>query len=129
MTPEQTHRLISLKDRSDVFNYVIDHLRRQGLPSLASGLCAYRGENGTMCAAGALMTDEEYDPRWELKMIDDLCRGNLLPNLLRERIEPHLDMVADLQKFHDNYLEYDDGIFNKCTEEFVYHMRNKWNIQ
>lgn len=43
----------SLISRMDVFNYVIDHLRRQGAPSMigtdvVSSSCAYRGARGAM---------------------------------------------------------------------------------
>ena len=56
-------------DQQDVFNRVVAHARQQGRRSmLPTGSCAYRGEDGTKCFIGALITDEAY--YWRLE-----CQG------------------------------------------------------
>jgi len=124
----------SLISRMDVFNYVIDHLRRQGAPSMigtvgAASSCAYRGAGGAMCAVGALITDDEYNPAWENKRVCDLLEKNLLPPALAARFKPHEEMLQELQNFHDNYLEYVDGVFTDGVESYVDELRKKWSMK
>ena len=159
MTPEQNLRVKSLQTRSDVFNYVIDHLRRQGERSLfnralleddSAPFCAYRGiaraegDKETMCAVGALITDDEYDPSWEGMPVEPLleelealaavaslttlpCCSSVLE--LQQRLAPHRDMLVDLQYFHDVQLDYKNGDFNQSSEKVVEILREKWNIE
>ncbi len=131
MTPEENNKIKSLTDPKDIFNYVVDHLRRQGCQSLVNheGNCAYRGKGGTMCAVGALITDDEYDPTWEGNSIDLLFEKDLLTPDLKNRIQPNLEMLADLQKFHDAYLQYEDGVFTAKAESHINFYRRKWNIE
>ena len=142
MTPEQTLQVKSLVDRSDVFNYVVDHLRRQGRKSVIFGglgpYCAYRGldANPTMCAIGALITDDEYDREWEGISVANLLGGHTdlwlpepPPNSLLERLAPHEEMLIDLQSFHDGELSYTDGVFSQCSEKDLARLREKWNIE
>jgi hypothetical protein len=129
MTPEQTLQVKTLVDRSDVFNYVISHLRLQGRTSIADGICKYRGDRGTKCAVGALMTDDEYNLWWEDKHIFALIENKMLPDDLHRRLEPHLSMLDDLQQFHDNYLLFNDnGSFEKNSEAHIDELRKKWSI-
>lgn len=134
MMAEQTLQVKSLTRRLDVFNYVIDHLRRQGAPSMigtdvVSSSCAYRGASGAMCAVGALITDDEYNPAWENKRVCDLLEKNLLPPALAARLKPHEEMLQELQNFHDNYLEYVDGVFTDAVESYVDELRKQWSIK
>ena len=143
MTPEQTLQVKSLKDRSDVFNYVVDHLRLQGKQSRighgAAGfgdICAYRGDEGAMCAVGALITDDEYDPSWEGISVAHLLGGagavNAPPDSLLERLTPHEEMLIELQRFHDSLLSLPDafehGRFSESVEEFLLNLREDWKI-
>ena len=88
MTPEETLKIKSLTNPTDVFNYVVDHMQKQGKQSLFGGgnTCAYRGDGGTMCAVGCLMKDDEYDPSWEGSGVDHLMEKYLLPPDLKNRI-------------------------------------------
>ena len=127
MTPEQNIKIKSLEDRSEVFNYVIDHLRKQGERSVADGQnCAYRGVGGTMCAVGALIADDEYNPKWENKSVDQLLDQNLLPPRLKHQFFQDLAMLEDLQHFHDHSLEFENGVFSKRAEACVKSLRDKW---
>jgi hypothetical protein len=131
MTPEETLKVKSLKDRSDVFNHVVEHLRKQGTKSLHpdGGICAYRGRDENMCAVGCLIADDEYDPAWEGKAIFTIIIENLLPPDLKERVEPNMKMLTDLQSLHDNYLEYENGAFTDITQHSISYYRRKWNIE
>ena len=82
-----------------------------------------------MCAVGVLIADDEYNPTWEGNSIDFLIEKDLLPTPLMERIEPNLEMLIDLQKFHDAYLQYEDGAFTAKAESHINFYRRKWNIE
>ena len=85
----------------EVFNHVKNHLLTQGVRSLLayreskSVGCAYR-DNGKQlkCAAGSLISDEEYDPSIE---------GNTWTTLVNSGKVPfeHSMLIDDLQKIHD----------------------------
>jgi hypothetical protein len=130
MTPEETLKVKSLTDPSDIFNYVVDHLRKQGDKSLHpdGGICAYRGRNENMCAVGCLIADDEYDPSLEGRGIVLLVEENQLPPGLKARIESSLDMLADLQYFHDSCLKYMDGKFTVEAEACINNFAAKWEI-
>lgn len=145
MTPEQILQVKALRAQGDhvqIFNYVIDHLRAQG--ERAQFRCetdkadgetyAYRGvdeadsDKHTMCAVGALITDDEYEYVWEGSGIHQLLSGHSLPSDLHECLSRHEKMLQDLQTFHDYRLFYEDRSFNKKTEDHVAALRLKWNI-
>ena len=133
MTPEQTLQVKALRarsDRSEIFKYVIDHLRRQGTQALGGfgGACTYRGHGETMCAVGALITDDEYNPIWEENGIDQLLKAQHLPPDLHECLAQHEQMLVELQSFHDEWLVYEDRSFNKRSEDRVAALQEKWNI-
>ena len=133
MTPEENDKIKSLTNRSEIFNHVVEHLRRQGkeskLTNHAGGYdCAYRGDGGTMCAVGCLIADDEYDPTWEGRVIGTLLKDCILPRSLHKRLLPHEEMLCYLQYFHDCELIYEDGIFSKTTEDHLTELRNQWEI-
>ena len=82
-----------------------------------------------MCAVGCLMTDDEYDPSWENKGITVLVEQNMLTPDLNKRIESNLQMLSDLQNFHDNYLYYEDGELSEDTKIYINKLREKWEIE
>lgn len=140
MTPEQNLRVKSLQTRSEIFNYVVEHLRRQGKQSVLSdngwlvpgaSTCAYRGAGETMCAVGALIADDEYDPSWECCPVEFLFDEDV-PASLRERLAPHEEMLTDLQHFHDTHLKretaFEGGRFSEKTEGILRGLREKWDI-
>ena len=133
MTPEETMMVKLLTDRSDVFNYVVEHLRKQGCQSLSGEIgednCAYRGDGGTMCAVGVLISNDEYKPSWEGSSIYHLIEADLLPSGLKQRIKPNLEMLLDLQGFHDDNLKYVDGAFTEDSEFHINDLREKWGIE
>jgi len=93
-----------------VFEQVANHLLAQNARSIMGDRkyesCAYRGNDGMMCAAGCLIGDDEYNPLWEDKNWmalakpldeqdeDDIKRG--FPG-----VSAHIDLIQDLQVVHD----------------------------
>lgn len=62
------------KSKQETFDTVAKHLLTQKVRSFKQeagssdpyeGLCMYRGPDGTKCAAGCLIPDEDYKPEWE----------------------------------------------------------------
>lgn len=51
--------------KQEVFDKVATHLLTQKKRSYDNGSCAYRAKDGSMCAAGCLIPDEEYTPDLE----------------------------------------------------------------
>lgn len=81
-----------------VFDTAAIHLITQGVPSHEEGKrseCLYRGPNGTKCAVGAMITDEEYSPDMEGTSVF----GLRLPN----RLVPFKPILSDLQAIHDKH--------------------------
>lgn len=81
----------------EVFDWVAFNLLRQNARSKSShGPCAYRGLNGLKCAAGWLIADDEYDPKFETTTwhgVTDILRTHFV----------HDKLIFDLQQLHDGY--------------------------
>lgn len=75
------------------FTIAVEHLKRQGLASR----CDYECEDGTMCAVGALMTQDERFAMRDYPVAILVERG-----LFPERLEESYQVLYDLQRFHDN---------------------------
>lgn len=95
--------LATLKDATaqEVFDQVANHLLKQGKRSRSddvAGECAYRGDNGMMCAAGCLIADSEYVRDMDYKRggtgWDDLQKAGLVPS-------DHGELILQLQYIHD----------------------------
>lgn len=78
-----------------VFDKVAEHLIKQGKKSISKGMCMYRSPDGSKCAAGFLISDEEYRPNMENKPYQDIIEGY---NYSRK----HLRLISDLQLLHDS---------------------------
>lgn len=114
----------------EIFDIVARHLLTQRERSFVGYIgpeprCAYRGPKGLKCAVGILIPDELYRESFE-----DL-RCTMLPD--REPklawMEPHMDLLNDLQHLHDrNYagswhqrlgvVAQDHGLSPAVLEEF-----------
>lgn len=97
-------------EAQEIFDTVVAHLRTQKVQALRAdgGGCAYRGEGGTKCAIGCLVTDEEYDPTWDKGA--GICASKLveLSKSFRERVivdnekpKEILSLLDRLQSIHD----------------------------
>lgn len=84
----------------EVFEYVSKHLIKQNRKSFSiigsTGVknCVYRSSKGDKCAAGCLMSDEEYDQSMENKVWSILVSDGLIT-------DKHKDLILELQKIHD----------------------------
>ena len=87
--------LKTLPDASaqDVFNQVAFHLLNQGERAF-DGDCVYHAPDGLRCAAGCLISDDEYKDEMEWNSWLDLVDAGLAP------IE-HANLILDLQNLHD----------------------------
>jgi hypothetical protein len=105
-------------EAQQIFDTVVNHLRQQGHKSFcseeqietlelvqgSSPICAYRSPEGDKCAAGILITDEEYNVKMEGLGIATLLRyedRNFVPASLRERLGQHYELIESLQFTHD----------------------------
>ena len=103
----------------EVFDHVAEHLLKQGKRSLSaleegseysySSGCSYRGVNGTSCAVGCLIPDDEYKVVIEGVSVIELLDEKAVPTLnsLNDNIEGLQSMLLDLQVFHDNAHNWD----------------------
>ncbi|MCI0527846.1 MAG: hypothetical protein L0Y56_10460, partial [Nitrospira sp.] len=92
-----TLKTLASATQQEIFNQVAGHLIAQNEKSLSPiGIgCRYRGEAGCKCAAGCLISDEEYGPDWEGKSWFQLIEAGVVP-------EQNKDLIGELQNVHDN---------------------------
>lgn len=87
-----------------VFVYVANHLLTQNKKSMThihgvrgyGPVCAYHGSNGTSCAAGCLIADDEYESTFEQNTWTQLSDHNRVPSV-------HAVLIRNLQMIHDGY--------------------------
>lgn len=98
--------LATLKDATSqqVFDHVAKHLLTQNMQSARNGNCKYRGDGGLMCAAGCLMSDDEYAEINKRHEIDVLHGKNwgFLSDCTDAVPEIHSSLIQDLQIVHDS---------------------------
>ena len=114
------------------FDAVVAHLYKQGFPAKmgstsATSYCAYRGDNGAMCAVGCRIPDEKYSSKMEGNSLGDLLQ--YLPGAFTDEIVAYATMFSKLQEVHDQWdftgydasmtwEEYLDVKFPEVAEEF-----------
>jgi hypothetical protein len=92
-----TLKTLSEATAQQVFDQVAKHLLTQKRQSVLGIRCKYRGDKGMMCAAGALISDEEYTEKMEEKSWESLVDDGIVPTR-------HLaDLITELQDIHDQY--------------------------
>jgi hypothetical protein len=86
-----------------VYNKVRNHLLKQKTRSIGDGgICAYRGFDGTKCAAGCLIKDKHYRPEFEgITATSTVVWMALWKSGVPERA---CDVVSRLQLLHDRCL-------------------------
>lgn len=89
---------LHLATEQEIFDQVSSHLLTQNRKSKISSnhMCAYRGDEGLKCAAGCLISDEEYTEKMEENSWYNLIKLGLIP-------EHHAGLISQLQTIHDNY--------------------------
>ena len=106
-----------------VFDYVVEHLYKQGKPSMSNGKCAYRGENGLKCAAGILISDDVYQEQWDWCKISysDLCR-------IGDVQSAHEGLVIWLQNAHDYWATIGWGAMDHLDRELT-QVANRFHLE
>jgi hypothetical protein len=108
-------------EAQQIFDTVVAHLRQQKSKALSDvGSCMYRSDDGKKCAAGCLMTDEEYAPGMEGNSIGAIlasdARSNGVsipcPTSLFEKLGQHASLIRKLQIVHDSreVKDWEDGL-------------------
>lgn len=96
-------------NKQQVFDKVALHLLKQNARSLAKeasggaaqGDCAYRGENGLMCAVGCLIPDDLYDPETEGTTASNIIACDVRLQVLFEPEVASYFFLDKLQNIHD----------------------------
>lgn len=96
--------------KAEVFYFVIDHLRKQGVQAkneaLAFAFTSSSTPEGLKCAAGCLIPDDQYNSEFE-----GSCWATIAPNF--PQYEKFKWMITDLQLLHDScYYEFTLPRFN-----------------
>lgn len=88
----------------NVFETIARHLLAQNKQSRNNeGLCCYRGEEGSMCAAGVLIPNEKYDPKMDNVKSTAWC-------FIADRYSfsrNHDGLIGGLQYIHDGWAPYE----------------------
>lgn len=95
---------LSQKTEQEVFDHVKNHLLKQKKQSIHYGKCYYRLETpeGVLkCAAGCLISDEEYKTKFEDNTWMTLIHTNQVP-------PTHKRLIECLQLTHDNFDPQED---------------------
>lgn len=92
--------------KQEIYDKVCAHLAQQKTRSMKDGACAYRGDDGKMCAVGCLIPARMYRKRME-KDEDGMpgCPVNqlfrLFPAVESLLGSEHIDLLTELQDNHD----------------------------
>lgn len=105
-TVDTDQRFKSSLTIQEVFDNIVYHLgtmpeqsyntqifNKQGRPT-----CMYRNTDGNSCAVGRMIADDEYSRQMECHTVSTIVRKH---TSMKERLEVHLDLLADLQVIHD----------------------------
>ena len=120
----------NLHQLKEIFTRVKHHLLTQGVQSVTQSptgvknRCLYRGPNGTKCAIGCLISDDQYLIGLEGKPAGRRAITMSIENSLEIDIDARAIMLlARLQDLHDTTKpeSWEDGLkfIWRCTLEFV----------
>lgn len=92
-----------LSSNREVFDFVKNHLLTQGERAIENNTCLYRTNDGLMCAAGCLISDEMYDESAEGKRADT---AGVYERIVKSigGFEPAQALLYRLQSIHDGYM-------------------------
>ena len=112
-----------------VFDKVAKHLLTQNKRAMKdfrgeypADRCAYRGDDGSTCAVGCLLSDDEYRPTFEGKASGTLLRTLLGVDTLPDEVMPYRNLLASLQNVHDTY-EPDEWPWKLADVARVYNLK------
>lgn len=110
-----TDQVTSSFTEQETFDFVAQHLIRQGIRSIYEGKCMYRSPDNHKCAIGCLIPDEKYRSSMEGLSVDyfRLSYPGILPP-----VRPTL--LNALQRAHD----MNNISLLRCSQEWVTMMRD-----
>jgi hypothetical protein len=104
----------------DIFDQAVDHLRTQNSIAMEGDMCMYRTPDGKKCAAGAFISDEEYERSMEGKQIlaegfwaivlkkfpyvAGIPKGYNSENEATDKVPTNLKLLRALQTVHDHFV-------------------------
>lgn len=93
-------------DAQTIFDLAVEHLAKQGGPSLESGgKCLYRHPNGRRCVVGFFIPDESYHSTMDKgpmgNSLDVYCLISSFSTDVPPWFEDHTPLLAALQDAHD----------------------------
>jgi hypothetical protein len=103
----------------EVKDQIEAHLLKQGKRSVSeTGVCRYRGNEGCMCAAGCLISDDEYSESMESSTWNVLIHNGFV------RTARHATLIRRYQLIHDmnapeewprlfTYIDASEDVFNR----------------
>lgn len=100
-----TLKTLAEATEQEVFNQIATGLMEQGKKSLVNGRCCYRSDDGSKCAAGMLIADDEYKPVFDKRG----TRGEMISSDWEEIVlkgyapKVHSDLITQLQSIHDSF--------------------------
>lgn len=90
-----TLKTLAAASAQEVYDQIVNHLRKQGEKSFEDEICQYRTSTGLKCAAGCLIADDEYSFEFEGCIWTDLINQmNIEGN--------HHALISELQLVHDS---------------------------
>lgn len=112
--------------QQQVFDQVAAHLLHQNAKSIKDGKannCVYRGDNGLKCAAGCLISDDEYKPEMDKAAPEHAPNsGSSWPSLVARELVPcteHNQFITILQELHDDHApEHFKKELRRTAEEY-----------
>lgn len=84
----------------EIFDKAATHLIKQNRRAIGNG-CMYRADNGLMCAVGALIPEELYNPKMESDSVEGIMHE--FPEIETFLGKENLDLLSSLQTLHDDY--------------------------
>ena len=105
--------------KQEIFTKVRKHLLSQGKQAMRGSCCGYRGNDGTSCAAGCLIPDEEYHEGLEFHSVMSVHVAAVLEPIVGEA---NMGLVRDLQVIHDTRFSRDwAGELNTLANQYGLH--------
>ena len=114
------------QEQYDYLRSAATYMDKQGVRSISSDGddygCSYRGKDNTCCFVGALIPDESYKESMEGLKVSALYKKHGIsacPEILKELMSEHMDLLADLQNFHDNSCRWEAALNQGNNTAFV----------
>jgi hypothetical protein len=119
----------------ETFDKVVTALRAQGKPSVnpETNECMYRGPNGIKCAAGHLIPDDEYKPKFEGYRVDadtiiSIIQDNGHDIALVKELQFAHDSSADLTSNNKEFMKELEKQFQEVAIKFDLEYKEKINV-